>query len=125
MILGFGTDIVATERIRDLLGKYGERFTHKVFTESERAYCESKADRGSHYAARFAAKEATRKALTGSPPLSWQDVEVIRAEDGQVSLKLLRKAAEVATQLGVKTTFVSLSHEKDMAVASVIVEGER
>ncbi|MDP7040100.1 MAG: holo-ACP synthase [Myxococcota bacterium] len=123
MILGLGTDIVACARLRHLLSTYGARFSKKIFSEAERTYCDAKADPATHYAARFAAKEAARKALTGSPPLSWHDVEVERQEDGPVTLAFYGKAAQVAEALGVEAIHLSISHEQDMAVATVILEG--
>ena len=101
------------------------RFSKKIFSEAERTYCDAKADPATHYAARFAAKEAARKALTGSPPLSWHDVEVQRQKDGAVGLAFYGKAAQVAEALGVEAIHLSISHEQDMAVATVILEGTK
>ena len=125
MILGIGTDIVDCQRMRHLLTTYGARFTHKIFSVAEREYCQKKVDAAPHYAARFAAKEAARKALVGSPPLSWQEVEVVRSSAGPVTLKFFGKASEAAKELAVDAIHLSLSHEKNMAVAHVILEGKQ
>jgi len=63
MIVGSGIDIAEVPRIAQALARYGDRFLHRVFTEGEIRYCDSKANRVERYAARFAAKEAGMKAL--------------------------------------------------------------
>jgi holo-[acyl-carrier protein] synthase len=80
MILGTGVDIAEVPRIRASIERHGDRFLHRIYTEGEIRYCESKARRVESYAARFAAKEAGMKALgTGwSHGVRWRDIEVIR-----------------------------------------------
>ena len=63
MIIGIGSDLTDIRRIEKTLERFGERFTHRIFTEVERARSERKADRAASYAKRFAAKEACAKAL--------------------------------------------------------------
>ena len=63
MIVGTGIDIAEVPRIAQALARHGDRFLHRVFTEGEIKYCDSKANRVERYAARFAAKEAGMKAL--------------------------------------------------------------
>jgi len=63
MIVGTGIDIAEVPRIAASIERFGERFLHRVFTEGEIRYCESKANRVERYAARFAAKEAAMKAI--------------------------------------------------------------
>ena len=77
MIFGIGIDVVEVERVESSIAEFGERFVSRVFTEAERAYCESQKRPAIHYAARFAAKEAVAKALgTGiGKELSWLDME--------------------------------------------------
>ena len=123
MILGLGTDIVDCSRIRQALERHEDRFEQRVFTNDERAYCRRMADPTPHFAARFAAKEAMRKAMGDGPDLSWQDVEVIRSEHGPVSIQVHNVAAEIYSQMGVKRCFLSISHEHSAAVATVILEG--
>jgi len=67
MIYGIGIDVVEVDRIEDAIAKQGEVFLRKLFTEAERKYCDQQKRPGLHYAARFAAKEAVSKALTGMP----------------------------------------------------------
>ena len=63
MIVGLGIDIVMIERIEKMLERHGERVLKRLYTETERAYCDKMAKPQLHYAARFAAKEAFVKAL--------------------------------------------------------------
>jgi holo-[acyl-carrier protein] synthase len=123
MILGLGTDIVDCDRIREALERHGDRFEQRIFTNDERAYCRRMADPTPHFAARFAAKEAARKAMAYGPDLNWQDVEVIRDPNGPVELQFHGVAAEVAEGMGVVRVFLSVSHERSAAVATVVLEG--
>ena len=122
MIHGLGTDIVDCSRIREALERHENRFEERVFTNDERAYCRRMADPTPHFAARFAAKEALRKAMGDGPDLSWQDVEVVRSEHGPVRIELHGVALEVYEKMGAKRCFLSLSHEHSAAVATVILE---
>ena len=122
MILGLGTDIVDCDRIELALERHGDRFEERVFTNDERAYCRRMPNPTLHFAARFAAKEAARKAMAEGPDLNWQDVEVIRTPAGPVRLEFHGVAAEVAAGMGVKRCFLSIAHEQSSAVATVILE---
>src|SRR6267154_6019652 len=104
MIVGTGIDIAEVPRIAQALARYGDRFLHRVFTEGEIRYCDSKANRVERYAARFAAKEAAMKALgTGwSRGVRWRDCEVVRLPGGRPSLTFHGRAGQIAAQLGVK-----------------------
>ncbi|MEY4483251.1 MAG: holo-[acyl-carrier-protein] synthase [Verrucomicrobiota bacterium] len=123
--LGIGIDLVEVSRIRALLERSGDRFKERVFTPNEIDYCDSCADAPIHYAARFAAKEATVKALgTGfTEGINWKDIEVLRNEKGAPSLYLHGQAAQVAERLGVRQTFLSLSHTYNTAGANVSLMG--
>lgn len=101
------------------------RFRARVFTEEERAYCDSRgANSVQHYAARFAAKEAAFKALrTGwRDGLAWHHVAVISDELGAPILQLSGHARELFDGLGATDAHVSLSHTSEHAVAQVIFE---
>lgn len=124
MIVGLGTDVVECERIRRALARHGERFLRRIYTDAERAYCMGMRDPVPHLAARFAAKEATRKALARAPALDWHDVELRRDARGPVSVHLGGRAAAEARDLGVRRTHVSVAHERGVAVATVILEGD-
>jgi holo-[acyl-carrier protein] synthase len=125
MIIGHGVDIVETSRIKKLMGEHPERFLERVFTPGEQADSRSTKRQHEHLAARFAAKEATLKALgTGwAQGIGWTDIEVVRADNGKPSLSVTGRAGEIATEQGIQRWFVSLSHISDCAIASVIAEG--
>jgi holo-[acyl-carrier protein] synthase len=124
MIVGTGIDIAEVSRIRDSIGRFGERFVRRVFTEGEIRYCDAKANRTERYAARFAAKEAAMKALgTGwNHGIRWRDIEVVRQPGSRPTIVFHGKAAEVAARLGAKNVALSLSHTADTAIAQVILE---
>ena len=124
MIVGSGIDIAEVPRIAEAIQRHGERFLHRVFTEGEIAYCDSKANRIERYAARFAAKEAGMKALgTGwNHGVRWRDVEVCRQPGGRPTLAFHGKAAEFAAKLGAKNVALSISHTAEQAIAQVILE---
>jgi len=90
LILGIGTDLCDIRRIDRTIEKFGERFINRVFTDSERSYCDPKSARSSAYAKRFAAKEAVAKAISGvkTGHLRWRDVEVINDPSGRPVIKL-------------------------------------
>jgi holo-[acyl-carrier protein] synthase len=119
-------DVVKVERLAQSLARFGERMERRLFTEGELAYCRSFSDPLPHLAARFAAKEALLKALgTGlREGISWQDVEVVNNPLGKPELRLTGKARELAERCGARRSFLSLSHDGDVAIAMVVLEGE-
>src|SRR5260370_29272035 len=124
MIVGTGIDIAEVPRIAESIERFGERFLHRVFTEGEIRYCDSKANRVERYAARFAAKEAAMKALgTGwSHGVRWRDIAVARQPWGRPTIKFHGKAADFAARVGAKNAALSLSHTPEQRIASVILE---
>jgi holo-[acyl-carrier protein] synthase len=124
MIVGTGIDIAEVPRIREAIERHGQRFLHRIFTEGEIQYCESKANRIERYAARFAAKEAGMKAIgTGwNHGVRWRDIEVARKPGGRPTLLLHGKAAEFAARLGATNIALSLTHTAEQAMAQVILE---
>lgn len=125
MLLGLGIDVVEIARIQRILdGPPGraERFLARCFTGAERAYCDAGRDRAARHAARFAAKEATSKALGVPAGISWMDVEVVRG-DGAPRLELRGVAADRARTMGVARTLLSLTHDGGVAAAVVALEG--
>ena len=120
-----GVDIVEVERIKRTLEKNGNSFKNKVFTDREVDYCEKKnSAKYQCYAARFAAKEAVSKAFgTGlSGGLSWKDIEVVNDPLGKPSVILSGKGKELFEKLGAVSISLSLSHEKEYAVAYAVIE---
>jgi holo-[acyl-carrier protein] synthase len=126
MIVGTGVDIAETVRIEHVLSRHGERFSGRLFTPEEIAYCERFKNKAERYAARFAAKEAAFKALgTGwREGVRWLDVEVTHLPSGKPELVLRGRAEELARQLGVTRTSVSISHSDHYVVAQVIFESD-
>ena len=124
MIVGTGIDIAEVSRIRKAIERFHVRFLQRIYTAGEIRYCDSKANRVERYAARFAAKEAAMKALgTGwNHGVRWRDCEVVRMPGGRPNIVFHGKAAEVAAQLGVKNSALSISHTVDQAIAQVILE---
>src|SRR5689334_11298736 len=123
MIVGTGVDIAETSRIEQVIKRHGDRFSRKVFTPAEAAYCEKFKNKAERYAARFAAKEAAFKALgTGwGNGVHWVDVEVTHLASGKPELVLTGRALEVARTLGVTHASVSISHSDRYVVAQVIM----
>jgi holo-[acyl-carrier protein] synthase len=126
MILGTGVDIAETSRIEEGLQRHGDRFTKRIFSAAEIAYCERFKNRAERYAARFAAKEAAFKALgTGwRQGIRWLDVEVVHQPSGKPELVLTGRAQEIARELRVTRMSVSLSHSDRYVMALVVFEGD-
>ena len=117
-MLTTGVDIIEIDRIHRVLERWGQRFLHRIYTEEEINYCR---ERPQNLAVRFAAKEATMKALgTGVRGVGWKDIEVVRGEGGAPSIRLHGRALLRAKKLGVKELVLSLSHSRDYAVAFVV-----
>ena len=128
MIVGTGIDLCEIARIQRATEVHGERFLQRIYTGAERAYCQRKRHTAAEsLAARFAAKEAGAKALgTGiARGVGWQDIEVTHLSGGRPTLLLHGRAAARAATLGVTAVHLSLSHGRDLAVASVVLEAER
>jgi holo-[acyl-carrier protein] synthase len=128
MILGIGTDICDIRRIRDLYDRHPDRFAKKAFTSSEREKCLARPDPVPCLAKRFAAKEAVAKALATpeSGALSWHDVEVVNDPSGRPRAILHGGAQDrldsIIPEGCVATVHLTLSDERDFAVAFAVVE---
>lgn len=124
MIYGLGTDIIEVDRVaRQVDGD--SRFKEKIFSSNEVRYCESfKVNKAQHYAARYAAKEAFFKAIgTGyRGGLAFNEISVENDSLGKPQITLQGKAQEYANNHKFKHIHVSLSHVKEYATATVIIE---
>ncbi len=121
-MLSTGVDIIEIPRIARVLERYGERFLHRIYTPGELEYCRG---RPSKLASRFAAKEATMKALgTGVRGVGWKDIEVTRAPSGAPSILLHGRAKSRAERLGVLEISISMSDSQDNAIAFVVTRRE-
>lgn len=124
MILSIGIDIIEVARVREVLART-PRFTERVFTLDERAYCDGRGVvAAQHYAARFAAKEAALKAFqTGwSGRISWHDVEVAARDNGAPYLVFSGEVLSLFENSGATAAHLSISHTTEHAIAQVILE---
>jgi holo-[acyl-carrier protein] synthase len=131
VILGLGSDLCDIRRIQDSLDRFGDRFTHRLYTEAERARSERKTDRAASYAKRFAAKEACAKALgTGiRRGVFWRDMGVVNMRSGQPTMALTGGAADrlaAMTPPGHEAVIhLTLTDEIPYAQAFVVIEAIR
>jgi holo-[acyl-carrier protein] synthase len=110
-----GIDIIKVDRIRAAIDRFGERFSNRVLTASERRYVRGRPET---FAGRWAAKEAVSKVLgLGVRGIGWRDIEIERMPTGQPAVRLHGRAAARAEQLGMVRIAVSITHEADYAVA--------
>jgi holo-[acyl-carrier protein] synthase len=125
VIVGTGTDLTEIGRIASSVERFGDRFLQRIYTAAELHYCLRKKNSAESLAARFAAKEAGAKALgTGiAKGVSWREIEVTHLPGGRPTLLLHGRAAERATAMGVVSVHLSLSHGRDMSIATVVLEG--
>jgi len=115
-----GTDIIEIARIREAVNHWGDRFLHRVYTDSEIRQCQKKP---SSLAARFAGKEAVIKALgTANKGISWREIEILSQPSGKPVVRLYGRAQHHATSLGLTEFAISLSHSKEYAIAFVVGE---
>jgi len=121
MNLSTGVDLVEILRIREAIDRHGERFVTRIFTKAEQKECRGRVE---SLAARFAAKEATAKALgCGIGDVSWLDIEVIGDENHAPHIFLHGAGEQVARKLGLSNWSVSLSHTQNQAIAFVVAIG--
>jgi holo-[acyl-carrier protein] synthase len=128
MILGLGIDLVDIARVERMLAKHGARATERLCTDGERAYAEMRAEPARHYAARIAAKEAAFKALSSHPmarEIAWREMEVVAGPGGAPQLVLHGLGARCAEELGVRRSWITLTHSDSAAAAVVVLEGDR
>ncbi|MES2276989.1 MAG: holo-ACP synthase [Bacteroidota bacterium] len=123
MVTGVGIDMIEVDRVKDSMKKESG-FRELVFSEHEVAYCQPKANRFEHYAARYAAKEAFFKALgTGwLDGTAFNEVEIINLPNGKPQINFLGLTATTIKKLKLKNIQVSLTHLKAIASAVVIIE---
>lgn len=127
MIFGVGTDVVEIERVRKALERWGERFARKVLTGPELGRFRAHRLPANYLAKRFAAKEAFTKALgTGiRSPAGWHGMWVVNLPSGKPELQFTPALQELLRKKGITAAHVSLSDEKGVAFATVILECEK
>jgi holo-[acyl-carrier protein] synthase len=128
MIVGIGSDLIDIRRVEKSLERFGERFTHRCFTELERTKSDARQNRAASYAKRFAAKEACAKALgTGiARGVFWKDMGVVNLPGGKPTMQLTDGAAERLKKLvppGYEARIhVTITDDFPLAQAFVIIE---
>lgn len=118
-IVGLGVDMCEIARMERAMARH-PTLRERVFTPEEIAYCDSKARPAESYAGRFAAREATIKALGGYRGRVWHDISVTRHPTGAPAIRLEGNAKRRADALGVTDVLVTFTHEKTSAVAFAI-----
>jgi holo-[acyl-carrier protein] synthase len=121
-IIGLGFDATDIPRVRDVFTRHGERFLQRVFTSGEIAYCTRQRDPVPSLAARFAAKEATMKALgTGhTRGVLWKDIEVFRL-GGPPQLRLTGGALRRFDTMHARRSLLTITHSEALAMAQVLL----
>jgi holo-[acyl-carrier protein] synthase len=124
VLLGLGCDIIEIERIHSVMLRQGDRFTDRILTGEERAYCLAMAHPHKHIAARFAAKEAVSKAFTTGigADLGWKSVSVYHGERHEPRVRLDPQGEALLARIGGTHVLLTLSHTETcaMAVAAVV-----
>jgi holo-[acyl-carrier protein] synthase len=128
MIIGIGSDLIDIRRVEKSIERFGDRFTHRCFTEVERARSDRRANRAESYAKRFAAKEACSKALgTGmAQGVFWKDMGVVNLPSGKPTMQLTGGAATMLQSMlpvGHKAVIhLTITDDYPLAQAFVIIE---
>jgi holo-[acyl-carrier protein] synthase len=121
LIVRTGVDMVDVDRVSRMIDLSGDAFLETAWTVGERRYCDGRVDR---LASRWAAKEATMKALgEGVCAISLLDVEIDAVEGNVPTLILHDRASEYASRLRLRTWSLSLTHEDHWALAFVVAIG--
>lgn len=124
-----GIDIIEVERIKNSIEELGNSFLNRIYTEKEINYCSnSNQIKYQHFAARFAVKEAVFKALSeyieGREDALWKNIEVLNLDSGKPYInveKLVTNINKTVDNIKIKDIDISISHIKDLAVASAII----
>jgi holo-[acyl-carrier protein] synthase len=123
MIRGVGVDIIEIHRLERAIGRWGEPFLRRIFTDAERRHAGARPGAAQHLAGRFAAKEAVMKALgTGWRGLAWREIEIDADPRGNPVVRLRGRAARAASARGIAAMAVSISHTRAVATALAVAE---
>jgi len=127
MIYGVGTDVVEIGRIEKALKRFGDRFARRILCPPELERFMNHRLKANYLAKRFAAKEAFTKALgTGiHAPANWHGVWVTNLPSGKPVLNFSEKLKQLLNKRQISTSHLSLSDERGIAFATVILECEK
>jgi len=114
-----GIDLIEIERVRNALGRHGDSFKRRCFTDEEIAYCDSKPNPPQHYAARFAGKEAVGKALGCGVRFTWKEIEI--AGRPKPGVRLSGRTAAWAEKVEAGAIDLSMTHSRQLAAAVCVV----
>lgn len=126
-VVALGLDLTRIDRLQATMDRRGQRFLDRIFTPGEQAYCERRAARrATHYAGRFAVKEAVMKVLgTGwRKGVRWVDIEVTREPGQAPQLVLHGRSAAIAAARGIARIHITITHDDPIAAAVAIGESE-
>lgn len=123
LLFGIGIDVVETRRVESSISQFGEQFIQRVFTPSEREYCEKHKKSSLYFAARFAAKEAVSKALgTGiGKDVAFTEIEVVKKTSGEPTIKLHGNANKFAKKHNIAQVHISITHTEHYAAANAVI----
>ncbi|MBE6389824.1 MAG: holo-ACP synthase [Lentisphaerae bacterium] len=126
-IIGLGTDIVEIARLKAVLDRFDCRFRERVYTVDELILADTKSGHIPYFAGRWAAKEAAAKALGCGigENCAFTDIEILNDDHGRPVMSFSGAAAELAASLGVTDIKLSISHETNYAVATVVICGKQ
>lgn len=126
MIVGIGTDIVKISRFQKAMEQHNKKFLEKIFSGHEITSTKEKKNQIIHLAGKFAAKESVLKALGMGlgKGISLKEIEIVNSKMGKPEVRLHGKGLELAKKMAVKNIHITISHEKEFAVAFVLFEGD-
>jgi len=122
MIYGIGIDLVKIARMKEAVDKWGEKFLKRIFTKDEIEYCYERKEPYLSLAVRFAAKEALIKAIGSEVFVPLTDIEVVNNREGRPSIITRGKLDEFFKEKSISGCHISLSHEREFGIASVVLE---
>jgi len=124
-VIGIGTEIVECVRIAKMIETHGEQFLERAYTAHEIEHCILKAKAARHFATRWAAKEATMKALNcRRQGVHWTDIEIVTSLDEAPRIVLAGAALQYAQQCGIEKMMLSMGACRTHATAYVIASDE-
>ena len=128
MIIGIGSDLIDIRRIEKTLDRFGDRFTHRVFTDVERSKAARRVQPAATFAKRFAAKEACSKALGSGIRMgvAWREMGVVNLKSGQPTMQLsggaLARMNALIPDGHVAAIHLTMTDDHPLAQAFVVIE---